>query len=300
MRLERFGELIRSRLRSEEAATLPTLEDALRAASGAATLLRQAREERPGALALAALHALGTESNTRRRHWLVTVLTEDNLWLEPLLNEELLEEEAATEVLRSLAASEPQLDVMLLRRLIAAAGGNVARLDERRALRALAAVEKLGIQQRLLPLLAQLLRHPSPQVRSKVALLMGRANFSSTRISSLLEAPDARVRANTLEALWHSTEPAVAAIFRQALDDPAVRVRVNALVGLALMRDETALRELEQLTHAEDPGLRAAAAWGIGRVGRPDMKPLLERLAEDPNPGVRRIASRWLAPQEPE
>jgi HEAT repeat protein len=300
MRMERLGELIRPRVRPEETIVLQNLDDVLRAACGADALLRHAREEMPGVLALAALHALESESEPRRRHCLASLLTEDNLWLEPLLTEELLEEEAAEEILRSLAANEPQLDVMLLRRLLAGGGGNVARIDDRRALRALKAVEKLGVQQRLLPLLAQLLRHPSPQVRSKVALLMGRANFSSTRISTLLEAADSRVRANAIEALWHATEPTIAAIFRAALDDPAVRVRVNALVGLALMRDEPALRELEQLAQAEDPGLRAAAAWGIGRVGDPAMKPLLDRLAQDSDPGVRRIASRWLANHTPE
>lgn len=296
MGVEQICEEIGQRLLPVDPAVREEVQHLLLDPATAIETIRRARRAEPGLLAAVAVRMLPGEDNPRRRQRLATLLTEEGLWMEVLLQEPFLDQPSATAVFETLAKSMPLLDAALLSRLVDSASGDVRAIEEARALRALTMVERVSNGKCLLPLLTKLLRHPSPQVQSKVALLMGRANYSLGRLTALLDSKDSRVRANAIEAIWQTDEPALRPLLWKAVDDPAVRVRVNALVGLALQRDERAVDMLKDLAEGEEPSVRVAATWGLARLARPDLEPLLTRLASDKDPGVRKMAERRLHP----
>jgi HEAT repeat protein len=79
---------------------------------------------------------------------------------------------------------------------------------------------------------------------------------------------------------------------------PAARRALCRSLGTARLVD--AVGPLRSLLRSDpDPGVRAAAASALGRLGRTDARTALEAAAEDPSPAVRRaarLASCRLAP----
>lgn len=164
-------------------------------------------------------------------------------------------------------------------------------LPEDRALRLLEVLGKIAPADRLRPLLPKLLQHPSPWIRSKVALLL-RLNLAS---GWDLAEPDPRVRANAIEAMWRTPGPDRREVFRRALHDPNNRVVGNAILGLYRAGDPQAIAPLVQMATHPAAAYRATAAWVIGETSDPRFTDCLSTLLKDSDQRTRMHAFRSLA-----
>ena len=143
--------------------------------------------------------------------------------------------------------------------------------------------------------LTQLERHPSAEVRSKAALLLGRGNVNVGRVRRFLTSQDARLRANAVESLWGMNTPQARALFWDATADSNRRVAINALVGLCKAGDAEARRKLVDLIYGDDPVSRRAAVWAMGKLGDPEFAQILAPLQNDPDENMRKMAAQSLA-----
>ncbi len=197
-----------------------------------------------------------------------------------------LDEELA--VVRELAVLEPGLDLKLARRFAEPLADHVA-------LRILELLSAIARDNRVLPFIIRLVQDPNPHLRSKAALLVARSNMAPEAAARLFTERDPRVRANATEALWGSTSPAARALFREAVRDGSNRVAGNALLGLYLLGDTTAIPQIMKLAAHPDPLFRATAAWVMERTGNPRFVPVLEELLRSSQAGARNRVFRALS-----
>ena len=184
-------------------------------------------------------------------------------------------------------SADPASSAGPLTRLLAEAGGDLRLVRAERALEALARIQE---EPGLWGLVRYLAHHPSAHLRSKLALLVGRANPDVERVRSLMATSDGRVRANAVESLWGSSDPAVLELFRAAVNDPYSRVAVNALVGLARAGNPEAHERLAHWASFEDSPRRAGALWALAELRK---HPLAHR-----RPGVRENDAAPATPPE--
>lgn len=261
--------------------------------AAATNAIRQLQASDPSGFALAAVRLLAARTEKSPGvQYIAGLLFAGNLLIDPLLDEEALPLEAAISLARNLASAEPVLDARLLRKLLGNAGGDARAIKSSAALRALKLVEAISDCSRLSTYLVQLLRHPSPEVQSKVALLLGRANLNLTRVKNFLGSEDGRVRANVVESLWGYDTDAVTDLLREAANDSSGRASMNALLALCRKGDREAFGRIVQAAGSYDPVQRSRAAWAMGEVGDPDFSPSIETLEADPEAQVRAMAQK--------
>ncbi|MFB3828255.1 MAG: HEAT repeat domain-containing protein [Bryobacteraceae bacterium] len=224
----------------------------------------------------------GTRDAGARRRAAGLLLARDTFF-EALADRSLSAAEAL-ELARDAAEIDPQLDRKLAQRLDYGA-------DDETASRLLDVLEGLAEGARLGPLIAPLLGHASPRVRSKAALLLGKANRSGQWAGRQFADNDARVRANIIEGLWGDDSAISRVILAQALADPEPRVAGNAAVGLYELGDTRSIAALARMAAGDAPE-RATAAWCMGRAGDRRFLPALNSLLRDPDPRVRQNALR--------
>ncbi len=259
----------------------------------ATTTIRQLQASDPSGFAVAAVRLLAsTEEKSPGVDYVAGLVISGNLWIEPLLDERVLTVEAAVPLAAKIAAVERCLDVYLVDKLVAKAGGDVSAIPSTAALRVLELVDAISDCSRLASHLVRFLRHPSDKVRSKAALLLGRANWNLARVETLLASDDKRVRANAVESLWGHQGPEVRKILWKAAEDKSGRVIVNALLGLCQTGDREAYSRLAKLAGTADPVLRSGAAWAMGETGDPEFGEALEKLERDSNAKVRAVAEK--------
>ncbi len=261
--------------------------------SRAISAIQNLRRENPPQFALAGVRVLlDAKESTPGLKYLAGLIATDAVFLDPLLDEDLLPLPAALELAVKVAAVDPLLDVQLLRRLLAQANGKVGEAPASVVLRALALVEKISDCSRLAPFLIQFMRHADLTVCSKAALMLGRANRNLPRTKRLMDAGDDRVRANALESLWGGRDSRTLEILREAAGDPCNRVAANALLGLCRAGDAEAASRLLELAEAPERGKRASAAWVMGETGDRSFVPALQQLQQDADDRVRAMAER--------
>lgn len=156
----------------------------------------------------------------------------------------------------------------LLTSLLAEAAGDLRLVRAEKALEALAGMEE---EPGLNAMVRYLAHHPSAHVRSKIALLMGRADPDVERVRRLLATSDGRLRANSIESLWGSADPAALDLFREAASDPCSRAAINALVGLSKAGDAEAYARLEYWAACGDPSRCAGALWAIRKLRKTSL-----------------------------
>jgi HEAT repeat protein len=137
--------------------------------------------------------------------------------------------------------------------------------------------------------------HDDARVRSKAAIAVARCITDLPLLQRLLGDTDARVRANTIEALWYMREPEIEAIFFRSLADPYHRTVANAAFGLYLIDPEKYFPRVTMLVEHPHAGYRTAGAWLLGKIGDSAHIPLLRPLLLEKNTDVRGAAFRALA-----
>jgi hypothetical protein len=263
--------------------------------AGATTSIRQLHESDPPGFFLAAVRLLtSTEEKTPGVQHVAGLMFSGNLLIDALLDSRILALPAATVLARNLTAAEPHLDGRLLRKMLANGGGDVRAVNGETALRVLAIVDAISNCSRLSTFLIQLMRHPNAGVRSKAALLMGRANLNLSRIKSFLTSDDALLRANVLESLWGRKDPRLLSILWEASQDKHERVAINALVGLCRFGERDAYDRLKQMAHSTEAAVRTGVAWAMGELGDGEFSGPLGELTRDGEQDVRRVAFKSL------
>lgn len=205
----------------------------------------------------------------------------------PFCNPALLSLEEEVSIARSAMEKEPMLDVKLARRLSASAAGGDAEAGGAVRLRILEVIEEISDGGRILPMLIQALRDPDPRLRSKAALLVGRTNKSAQWVEQVLRERDARVRANSIEALWGVDTEAVRAVLWAAAKDPNNRVLGNALLGLYRLGDAAVIGPILKMSEHAAPLFRATAAWVMGETGDPRFLGSLARMVREADTTAR-------------
>lgn len=165
--------------------------------------------------------------------------------------------------------------------------------------RALTLMEDIEDYSAFYPRLCTLTWHPDNYIRSKAVLALCRMRPNRSLIDRQLESPDARVRANAVEALWTAPQGSAVRVFHEALADDNHRVVVNALLGLYHHKDQSYYERMVALARHPEPRFRAALAWALGQIREKQLLPLLEKLAADPSPEVRTRAEAMLALSRP-
>jgi hypothetical protein len=169
-----------------------------------------------------------------------------------------------------------------------------------RLLRVLSLVPALGDYTALLPWLRKLIQQPDEHVKSRAVKLLCELRPNKSQIDRQMQDENPRVRANAIEALWNANLPEAADVFQAATADAHHRVVANALVGLHLLGDPSALARMVDLCQSPDALFRSAMAWGLGYIGDERGIPILQRLSKDPSVIVRKRALRSLLTLQPD
>jgi len=196
-----------------------------------------------------------------------------------------LDRESAQNLLRKLQNAERGLDLKIAPFLQAE--------DSAVVMRSLELLEVIGESKQLVPLLFSLISSDDPRIQAKAALVIQKLDTEHAYTRRLLQHPDARVRANALEAIADRADQQGAEFLQQGLGDSDHRMRTLAAVGLARLGNPLGLQVLWKMTRHKLPIERRSAAWGLGACGEASVLPRLELIARtDPDERVRELAAQ--------
>jgi HEAT repeat protein len=226
--------------------------------------------------------------------FLAIVLMEKGL-LMSLLSEPGLPEQRIGEIVEAILKQDPALDVVLARNVVEIAQQKQQTGGRNPMLRILNQLERLADPKRLAPRLLPLLHNSDPRMRSKAIGIIGRCGKNPNWVARHLTDPDARVRANALEALWGVVDEDSRAILKDALRDSSSRVVGNAFLELYRQGDPTSLAGLIGMASRACRQFRSSAAWAMGESRDVRFRPTLVSLAASDDSGLRRRASQSIA-----
>lgn len=107
--------------------------------------------------------------------------------------------------------------------------------------------------------------------------------------------PDSRVRANAVEALGAQGDAALAEVILPLLNDSHNRVRSNAAMALWKLGGTLSILTIKQMLRSAHKAMRASAAYALGEIGALQFAELLQDMANDQDPDVRKCAIKALA-----
>jgi hypothetical protein len=226
---------------------------------------------------------------------LVQVLAGGGGVAKQLCDPDLLQKPSAIELAQKIAAIDPGLDGKLVRLL---PGRGVSGSDNREhnlgAERILELLDAISVSNRVVPMVAHLLRHPNARLRAKVSLLIARFTRNVRTAEDRLEESDSRMRANAVEGLWGDKTSRAASVLWRAVSDLDNRVVGNALFGLYELQDQSVIAHILSMASHGNPKFRATAAWTMGQTGDPQFVQALEKLTHDLYAPVRKSAVRGI------
>ncbi|HUU03706.1 MAG TPA: Npt1/Npt2 family nucleotide transporter [Myxococcota bacterium] len=148
------------------------------------------------------------------------------------------------------------------------------------------------------PELGPLLNHASPRVRLQAIRLLEKED-GQTQLDGVLARfhdPDKTVRAEAVLSYCAAMKEKALPIVEPLLRDESIEVKAAAVVGLigsaGLDGIVIAAEVLRDLVGSDDPDVRRAGAWAIGKVGIRSLYGRLLILLADPEPLVRVAAVR--------
>ncbi len=293
MAMTNFGSPHHARRQTTKTRLLDALNTFSTNRIGARSIIQSLRVNDPLGLTVAVAQLLGsTEEKPAHWQYIAGLLSAGGLLTGLLMNQQVLSSDKATALAQKLIPIDPRLDVHLVQSLMGNAMDGVASIPAGDILRLLELVDATSDCMSLAPYLVQFLRHPNGKVRSKTALLLGRANFNLQRVETLMTSEDERTRANAIESLWGQTGEKARKILWNATRDTCNRVVVNAVLGLCKAGDHEGYGRLGRIAAACDPVLRSGAAWAMGELGDVRFSEALEKLAQDFDEKVRAMAAK--------
>jgi HEAT repeat protein len=200
----------------------------------------------------------------------------------------------ATEAAKRLQKLDPNLDVHIVKRITSPASKS-DQLEAATAERFLELISAFSDLSRILPDLAELLKHPSPRIRSKAVLLIGRASANAKLTESHLNETDDRIRANAIEALWGNQSDDARAFLAAAATDTNNRVAANAAMGFYKLDDTYSIALILDMAENQSPPRRVSALWAMSETRDPRFLGTLAKFIGDANPGVRNLAFNAVA-----
>ena len=232
-------------------------------------------------------------------YYVLALLHSKNLVLKSLCDPALFTKQESVFLAKRMSRVEPLFDMKLARLLLTPETGKPGddagqALQSQAGMRLLEIMAEVSDRGRSL-LLAQLLHHANPQVRSKAALLVGKSTKDVKWVAQRMTEVDSRVRANAIEALWGVESEDCRDVFMDALGDPANRVVGNGILGLYLLGLPSAIGSiLATLVHSDD-GFRKTGIWLMGETGDLRFLPVLARLMKESTPALRPYVFRTFA-----
>jgi HEAT repeat protein len=107
-----------------------------------------------------------------------------------------------------------------------------------------------------------------------------------------LTHPDARVRANVIEAMWAVASRFTKDIYRRALSDQNNRVVGNALLGLYRQSPLSSFPQIIKVSCSSCAPFRATAAWVMGQTGDERFLDRLQEMLTETEESVLRVVRR--------
>ena len=89
------------------------------------------------------------------------------------------------------------------------------------------------------------------------------------------------MRANAIESLWGVDTPVARRSLEAAATDSNHRARINAIYGLYLLGNPSAVRLLIKHAKHVSPSFRVAAAWAMGQTADPRFSLFVEKPTID-------------------
>jgi hypothetical protein len=257
--------------------------------SAAGRGLRELAKRNPGKFAAAAVAHLAEVKDSHGYRYLVFMLLGEESLVNAICSPTFLSIPQAITVTRLALFADPQFDLKLAEQF----GG--LSTEDPEAMRSLTILAEVSGTGRLRPFQTDLLSHPNAHVRSKAALLLGRSRTNPNWVGDQLLDDDARVRANAVEALWDTDDPACLQFFRSVVGDVNGRVVTNALVGMYRHDDISSIQKLQQMADNADVSWQIRAAWAMGMTGDVRFLGSLTRLMCAGDPKLRWHAIRATA-----
>ncbi len=161
----------------------------------------------------------------------------------------------------------------------------------RRLLDLIAALDcgRVALQVRFL-----LLAHADPYVRSRAAMILGKADKNPAWIQHRLIDADPRVQANLIESIWGIDTDAMRSVLLTAAASTNNRVMGNALVGLYRVGDPSSVERVLAMADDQREAFRISARWVMGEVCDPRFLPWLNAAFRTDNPKCRATVIRSL------
>jgi hypothetical protein len=258
--------------------------------------LAQAAGSDPVGFCAEALKLLRTSGPFPARERLVRVLFESDVLLAPLCDPLSFSRAKARNLASIYATVQPRLASRILARMLSTTVAPAKALSGLAAERAVEIIASMGDPRQLEKGLCFLLDHANPRIRSKIALLIAQARPDAQWVGQRIAMePDARLRANLIEGLWRNASDEARDVLCDAAGDADNRVVANALLGLTYLGEPEALHLIRRMTAHPHPPFRASGAWAMGETGDACFASDLDRLRQDADALVRRMATRALA-----
>jgi len=230
---------------------------------------------------------LAAEQDSKAVGYLLSFLIQNDRLAVRLGDPDLCTKEEAIRIARRASRVDPTFERQIAQLLM---GG--LRLEDAEVARLLAVLEAIAPPSNLVPLLAAIMHHDNPKVRSKAALMMGRGKRNCAWVMEQLTEPDGRVRANAVESVWGLDGADVLEVFSTAVQDPVPRVAINGAIGLYRARQTRSIELLAAWAEDERFEFRRSSCWGMGQTLDPRFLPLLVKRVRDSEPTVRSNALR--------
>ena len=235
-----------------------------------------------------AMEIMKSAGDSRGGQFVVALLAANGMLSQALCDSTLSREEALA-LGRAAKRVDPMVDSALARSLADSAIGDTSVVISDPA-RLMEIICEIADPARAMPSLMRLLRHPNAYVRSKAVKMIGRGGRSVKWVMGRLSESDPRIRANAIESLWGVETPEARTLLNSAASDANNRVAGNALLGLYLIGEATAITDITKLSGHESASFRVTAAWVMGASGDPRFTDSLRRLISDADPVVRKRA----------